>query len=166
MKRDILIVPAKVQDAGVLADIMISAWRSAFRNILPDAVIEQYTQHDGCESMFAHILASGEGEMYLARLNMQPMGLLYLLGETTHSARIEALLTVPDAWGKGVGASLISKAITDARAAGFSELHVWPFAENTRARRFYEKWGFSASGASRCSDAAELEYVLKLSSKE
>lgn len=146
----------------ILAGIMRSAWRSAFRGILPDAVIEQYTQAESCKAMFRQILSSGIGTMYLAERNSRPMGLLYWFSESREDARIEALLTIPDAWGKGIGAALIEKALADAKAAGHATIHVWPFAENHRARRFYEKWGFAATGKSRSSDALELEYIHSL----
>ena len=92
--------------------------------------------------------------MYLATLNDQPAGLLYWLPEGT-SARIEALLTVPETWGKGIAAALMARTLEDTRCT----LTVWPFTENHRARRFYEKQGFHPTGNTRTGDADEIEYV-------
>lgn len=154
-----IIHPADASHAKTLATIMISAWRSAFRGILPDDTIAQYTQFGPCAAMFSQILASGVGTMYLAELDSQPMGLLYWLPESQKGVRIEALLTISDAWGKGIGAALIDQALSDMAASGFTTAHVWPFAENHRARRFYQKHGFAPTGNSRQGDALELEYV-------
>ena len=148
--------------AAVLADIMISAWRSAFRGILSDAVIEQYTQKDGCTGMFSYILATGQGHMYLASLGDTPMGLLYWREETPAHAHLEALLTIPDAWGKGIGASLMEVGLQDMAQLGCTTVRVWPFAQNLRAQRFYRKFGFTASGNSRIMDAQEVEYIRHL----
>ena len=99
--------------------------------------------------------------MYLAVLDDSPTGLLYWL-EEDGNARIEALLTCPEVWGKGIGATLIERALAEIKAAGYSVVHVWPFAENHRARRFYEKQGFHPTGQTRMGDAVEVEYLCHL----
>lgn len=148
--------------ADDLARIMIAAWRAGFRGILSDETIAKYTQFEPCAAMFSQPLSSGDGTMYLAQLDGQPMGLLYWLPESAEAARIEALLTIPEAWGKGVGGTLMTQALADTKAAGHSTLHVWPFAQNYRARRFYEKQGFTPTGRKRMGDAEEVEYIRKL----
>ena len=148
--------PDDLSAAKELSNIMIAAWRSGFRHILPDSVIEKYTQFEPCTNMFQQILASGIGTMYLAQLKGQSVGLLYWLPEG-ETARIEALLTVPTVWGKGIASALMEQALAD--TAGFQAVTVWPFAENRRARRFYEKQGFSPTGNSRMGDAEEIEYI-------
>lgn len=149
------------ENAEILANILISAWRSGFQGILPDSVIEKYTQVSGVTAMFSQLLASGSGTMYLATLDGKPMGLLYWL-EEQGDARIEALLSIPESWGKGVGAALMERALADIKAAGYSVIHVWPFADNRRARRFYEKQGFHPSGQTRMGDTVEAEYLRHL----
>ena len=148
--------PNDLSAAKELSYIMIAAWRSGFRNILPDSIIEKYTRFDPCADMFRQIIASGTGTMYLAQLKGQSVGLLYWLPEGG-TARIEALLTVPEVWGKGVAAALMDRALADSTA--FSALTVWPFRENHRAKRFYEKHGFTPTGRTRMGDAGEVEYV-------
>ena len=147
--------------SDALSQILIAAWRSGFRGILDDSVIEKYTNYPDVKAMFAQILASNIGTMYLAQLDCQPAGLLYLLTED-RTARIEALLTIPEAWGKGVGASLMERAMADAQATGCAAIYVWPFAQNHRARRFYEKHGFLPTGKERIEDTLEVEYSCSL----
>lgn len=166
MENSIEIRLATPDDSETLARIMIAAWHSAFRGILSDDTIEQYTQFEPCAAMFSQILESGIGTMYLAELDSQPMGLLYWLPESQEDVRIEALLTIPKAWGKGIGAALMEQVLLDAKAAGYSTVHVWPFSENHRAKHFYEKFGFQATGRTRMGDALELEYVIFLSYAE
>lgn len=157
----ISIALATQDDAPVLSGIMKSAWRAGFHGILSDAIIEQYTQPDSCTAMFAQILASGDGTMYLARKSGIPAGLLFWLSEGD-SLRIEALLTIPEVWGHGVGAALIEAALADGIRTRKDFIRVWPFVKNARARRFYEKWGFVPTGEHRTSDALEIEYIRKL----
>ena len=156
-KIDIRVLgPGDLCTVKELSYIMIAAWRAGFRNILPDSVIEQYTQFEPCTDMFRQILSSGIGTMYLAQLKGQSVGLLYWLPEGG-TARIEALLTVPEVWGKGVATALMDRALADSTA--FSSPTVWPFRENHRAKRFYEKHGFTPTGHTRMGDAWEVEYV-------
>ena len=157
----ITITPAAPDEAPVLAGIMESAWRAGFSGILTDAIISQYTQPDSCTAMFSQILSSGEGAMYLARKDDIPAGLLYLLSEAD-TLRIEALLTIPEVWGHGVGAALMETALVHGIRCEKQFLRVWPFAQNARARRFYEKWGFVPTGEHRTSDALEVGYIRKL----
>jgi ribosomal protein S18 acetylase RimI-like enzyme len=57
-----------------------------------------------------------------------------------------ALYVAPEAWGSGVGASLLA-AVDEALAArGFPEVVLWVLEANRRARRFYEKHGFELDG--------------------
>ena len=156
---DFHIRPLSVHDISAaedLARVMIAAWRSGFRGILPDAVIETYTWFDPCTDMFRQIISSGIGTMYLAQVNGQAAGLLYWISEE-ETARIEALLTIPEVWGKGVAAALMKQTLAD--TVSFPSVRVWPFSENLRARRFYEKHGFSPTGKTRMGDAPETEYV-------
>ena len=90
------------------------------------------------------------------------MGLLFWLEEENHTARVEALLTCPEAWGRGIAAALMERCVADAKAAGCTILQVWPFAKNHRAKRFYEKHGFHPTSNSRMGDALEEEYVRPL----
>lgn len=150
-----------VSRAEDLARIMISAWRAGFRGILSEEIIEKYTQFEPCSEMFRQILSSGIGTMYLAFTDTRPVGLLYWLPEG-ETARIEALLTIPEAWGAGVAAALMGRIIQDASA--HQTISVWPFAKNQRARRFYEKHGFHATGVSRLGDTTEVEYLYDCNS--
>jgi putative acetyltransferase len=50
---------------------------------------------------------------------------------------VEHLFIRPSSQGQGVGLALLEKAKQDA-----SELSLWTFQQNLRARRFYEKHGF------------------------
>lgn len=145
-----------LSSAEALARILIAAWQSGFRGILSESTIQKYTQFESCVTMFCQVLSSNAGTMYLALFNGQPAGFLYWLPEG-ETARIEALLTIPEFWGKGVASALMERALVD--TADFQGVTVWPFAENHRARRFYEKHGFSPSGLCRMGETTEVEYL-------
>jgi putative acetyltransferase len=65
---------------------------------------------------------------------------------------IEHLFIRPDAQGQGLGVLLLDKAKADT-----FELSLWTFQQNLRARRFYERHGFTAI---RETDGADNEEKL------
>jgi GNAT superfamily N-acetyltransferase len=53
----------------------------------------------------------------------------------------------PEAWGRGIGRPLLSGAVDAIRARGCTEAVLWVLEANARARRFYEREGWTADGA-------------------
>ena len=157
----ITIQNATTADVTDLANIMIDGWNSAFRGILPKDIIQKYTHPQNCIDMFHHILVSNQGTMYLAKLNGKSVGLLYLVCKDNH-ANIDGFFTLSAHRGCGIGTALIQKALTDSFRLGAKSVSVWPFAQNTHARHFYEKWGFIPTDNTRFNDALEVEYSRTL----
>jgi GNAT superfamily N-acetyltransferase len=52
----------------------------------------------------------------------------------------------PDAWGTGAGAALLAEATDALRRLGFHTAVLWVLLANDRARRFYERHGWAATG--------------------
>jgi ribosomal protein S18 acetylase RimI-like enzyme len=59
---------------------------------------------------------------------------------------IASIYVDPAFWGTGVGRALSQEAIQRLVASGFAEISLWVLATNERARRFYEKAGFTLDG--------------------
>lgn len=75
------------------------------------------------------------------------------------AAEIIAIHSLPESWGTGLGRELLTAALNQ---IGDRPVHLWAFAENARARRFYEKQGFSWDGSQRVSEfdgAVEVRYT-------
>ena len=60
---------------------------------------------------------------------------------------IISIYFLPEYMGKGYGRSLLQAAVDKLAEMGCRDVLLWVLAENKRARRFYEKAGFSPSGA-------------------
>ncbi len=74
---------------------------------------------------------------------------------------------LPDYIGKGYGGVLLKTVLDELKKQGFSEVFLWVLEENIRARRFYEKYGFSCTGEYLDDniggkDIREVRYVCKL----
>lgn len=60
-----------------------------------------------------------------------------------------------DYWGRGVGSMLMDAAIQTAESAGYAQIELQTAADNERAIRLYEKFGFETYG--RCPRALRRE---------
>lgn len=72
-------------------------------------------------------------------------------------AELRDLYVVPAAWGTGVAAELMGAALAWIAARGAQEALLWVGEENLRARRFYEREGWTAEGGTRTSPLGPVE---------
>ena len=73
---------------------------------------------------------------------------------------------LPAYWSTGVGWALMAAALDRARAEGYASISLWVLRDNPRARRFYERAGFAATGDSELLTAfggvTEIKYQQPL----
>ena len=69
--------------------------------------------------------------------------------DSAHERGLGAMWVAPPWRGRGVAAMLTGAVIAWARAEGSARVGLWVPADNARARRFYERQGFQATGRSR-----------------
>ena len=143
------------QDAlPLLTKIMVQSFRTAFAGFVSQETLEKNTVEENClallESVYRddtmHFLTDGESGMLI----WQDQGT---------AAEIIALHTLPESHGTCLCRELVSAALSQ---IGSLPVFLWAFAENTRARRFYEKNGFHHDGDTRVSEfdgAIEIRYT-------
>lgn len=68
---------------------------------------------------------------------------------TAYTGEVSAIYVLPDAWNSGAGKALLMKSEEGLRAKGFSEVFLWVLDSNERARRFYERRGYTPDGAEK-----------------
>ena len=78
---------------------------------------------------------------------------------------------LPAYMGKGYGRALLQAAVDKLAEMGCTDILLWVLAENERAKKFYEKNGFSASGAYLDDNIGgkslkELQYVRHVETRE
>lgn len=103
---------------------------------------------DAREMMDAVQAESPDNEVLIAERGGVPVGCLHVLSATdffgTRHAHISVIATTEAAEGSGVGQALLRHAEGWARHRGYPLLTLNVFAANSRARRFYERAGWSA----------------------
>ena len=157
MKHEIFVRNAVPEDCGALGEIMAVSFRSAFGGFISRETLDRCAVAENC----AGLLASLPKEMTTLTgwVDGKLMGLLVCSEQPDGRAEIEAIHSLPESWGTGLGAAMLDFALRG-RSAG-----LWAFEENRRARRFYEKHGFAFTGERRISEfdgAVEVRYERML----
>jgi putative acetyltransferase len=139
--------PPVAADLAALAQV---AWRStqaAFAPILPPEILERKRPADFACRFAARLV---DLRIAVAGEDGPPLGFSLMTG-----AHLDMLFVDPPAQGRAVGSALLA----DAVARGCRTLE--SFADNDRARRFYEARGFHlCRGHRRIYEGIELPFVL------
>jgi hypothetical protein len=88
--------------------------------------------------------------------------------EDTGQAEIQAIYVDPDRFGRGIGRTLLGRAMDELRATGFRDVVLWVLEGNDRARRFYEAAGWRTDGGTKLEsmEGADLSEVRVLAEAE
>lgn len=142
------------EDLPLITHVMVTSFRTAFADFVSRETMERNTQEENClallESVYRdpsmHFLTDGRFGMLVWQ-------------DQNDTAEIIALHTLPESHGTGLGRALLATALEQ---IGNRPVFLWAFAGNARARRFYEKNGFSVDGTQRISEfdgAVEIRYT-------
>ncbi len=152
-------------DAPALAKAHVDAWRAAYRGIVPDERLAKLSYARG-EENFLRSMREGPEETHAVEEAGAVVGFLTLgpcrdadLDATT-VGEIWGIYLAPEHWRHGIGTRLCRHAEELLAARGHRMIALWVFAENTRARSFYEAMGYAPDGATKQLDfGVPLEVV-------
>lgn len=164
VRIEIRLVTAE-DDLTAISNIYERSWKYAYRGIVPDAYLDgipagQWVprlSQQGRSSLVALYDGRIAGTASFAPARMESM---------EGYGEVISLYVLPEAMDKGVGYELLKSAVAGLRGQGFSAVYLWVLEDNTRARRFYERFGFESSGAVRSDNIGgkvlrEVQYVLR-----
>ena len=143
--------PAGPGDADGIARVQVSSWQVAYRDVMPDALLDGLRWEDraeGWRTIFGDL--SVPGRSVFVTVDGSTVTGFAAVGPPNDSGlegvhELYAIYVAPDRYGAGDGPALMA-AVLDAAPP---PIVLWVLAENPRARRFYEKHGFAPDGASR-----------------
>ena len=116
-------------------------------------------------SQFVKNLDAKREHCWIAELNGEPVGSVFLVKHTDEVAKLRLLLVEPGARGHGVGRCLVEECVQFARDCGYHKIVLWTQSILTAARKIYERAGFMlvksepnrAFGANLISETWELD---------
>ena len=154
----------KVQqgDANALAYIQTESWKAAFAGILDDETLAKCANITRATEMYQRLLDNNIGNGYILSVDGKPYCIAYWDEardvEFTGKAELICIHSLPGNWHKGYGSQMMDQVLMDIKKAGYSEVVLWVFRDNLRARAFYEANGFTLTDISK--PAFDTEEVL------
>jgi ribosomal protein S18 acetylase RimI-like enzyme len=159
--RVVVVRPFEPQDAPACARIHVTGWRTAYRGVVGDALLDDPAWARDREALWARaaageqlppgghreVAASGAvlGWSLWGPVRIQDRPGIAVLDDPARG-ELWALYVDPDAWGTGVADALMRSALAGLAAQGRRDVRLWVLAENPRARRFYARHGFVPTG--------------------
>lgn len=160
--------PATVDDATAIGTIHVEAWRAAYRGLLPDDLLDGLSVEQRVTSWRRSLTKASEGapRPVVIEVDHSVAGFAVAGPSRDEDAppstmELSALYLAPHLVGHGYGAPLLREALAPLAARGASAVTLWVLEENQRARRFYEREGFTPDGGAKVDArlrARELRY--------
>ncbi len=86
---------------------------------------------------------------WIAELDGENVGCVFLVADKATVARIRLLIVDPKARGLGLGARLVDECVRFARDAGYKKITLWTHSILTAARHIYQKAGFELTSSEK-----------------
>jgi GNAT superfamily N-acetyltransferase len=147
---------ARPTDLSEIAEVHMLARQAAYAHFFPHDYLMGLTL-EYCEQVWRERLSPPAAwKTLVAEEDAKVRGLAsYGQNEQDLPADIGELLSLhisADRWEHGIGTALIRAAEHELRNLGFKNAVLWVYEQNERARRFYERRGWSAEGTRNVAD--------------
>ena len=130
---------ARADEADVLAAIQAAASLAGLAHVFPP---DRYPfPHDEVLDRWTGMLADDDATLVVGEEEGRPVGVA-----AVRPGWLDGLYVIPERWGTGVAELLHDRAL---ELLGPGRHRLWVLEENSRARRFYERRGWSENGETR-----------------
>jgi ribosomal protein S18 acetylase RimI-like enzyme len=164
--------PATAADAEQIARVHVESWRTAYRGLVPQAILDGLSIERRSDLWSRRLLEPGETRTWLGGQDGEIVGFV-ATGRPSDPvlpadcAEVESIYLLAESRGLGLGRLLLTTATRDLVERGFASAILWVFTANDRARRFYEAAGWRPDGTSQILDfdgtaIEEIRYGIDL----
>jgi ribosomal protein S18 acetylase RimI-like enzyme len=172
----VVVRPASAADAEAIARVEVATWRTAYRGIVPDPVLDGLALAAETALWRERLRDQDVVRVSVAELDEPPASRRVVGYATEGPARgddeaglgeVWAIYVDPDAQGREVGRALLDAALRGLAARGCGQAILWVFEANAAARGFYEHLGWTPDGAAKALEIGgatplELRYRRQL----
>jgi GNAT superfamily N-acetyltransferase len=141
--------PLTEADVDPVAVLHVRTWQAGYAGIVPAEVLDamdpaMLAEHRRTrpEPPGAQTVVADDNGTIVGFASFGP----YRAEDKAEAGEVYAIYVDPDHWGTGAGRALMDRAKTELAAAGYTEMRLWVFTDNSRARRFYERAGLAPDG--------------------
>jgi len=142
---------ARPEDAAAVAEIHVRTWQAAYEHIFGAdrlAELDVGRRRRGWERALAErpdepVLLAEQGGRVVAFASVGPSH------DEPGEGELYAIYALPAAWGGGAGPELMRESLAALRGLGYRSATLWVLEDNPRARRFYEREGWTLDGTRR-----------------
>ena len=176
---DFVIRAATRADADGITDVQVASWRAGYAHVFPESVLYA-DDFDSSRRTFWSNWRFGPGHRVAVVTEPTADGVERVIGFCSYGPERErargftgrgevwAFYLHPDRWGSGAASQLMEHVEERLKAEGFVTSVLWVLDDNPRARRFYEREGWKATGIAANFDdycevsVPEVEYRKEL----
>lgn len=131
---------SRLSDLEQIALIHVKSWETAFKGLMPERYINNYTLEDR-NAEWLSVLGSGSESVIVAEDNNKLGGFLSY-SENVNFLNLSKLYLCPSMYGKGVGGLLMKQMENEALTASLDLIRLYVLNNNKSAINFYSKQGF------------------------
>jgi GNAT superfamily N-acetyltransferase len=155
-------------DAAAVAEVHVRTWQAAYREVLPLDRLDAVTVAQRVP-LWERLLANPELSTFVAEQDDRIVAFVNVGSgrEPDADGELYAIYALPDAWGTGAARDLMAAGLAALREAGHAGAVLWVLEDNPRARRFYEREGWTCDGGRKQeqflgTELAEVRYAITL----
>lgn len=142
-----MIRDATPEDARAIAAVQVASWRTTYRGIMPDALLDGLSV-ERREATWRAMLDAPAARTFVLVAEDALTGIIGFVsagpereGDPVYSGEIYAIYLLESAQRRGTGRRLMIDAAHRLAVAGMPAFRLWVAAENLPGRRFYEAMG-------------------------
>jgi GNAT superfamily N-acetyltransferase len=142
---------ARVEDAGGIARVWARAWQIAYRDLVPDSVLDAI-DIDERRDRWVERLEGGDCTFVVEEFGIAGYCRVVVPSD------VASLYVLPERRHGGLGTALLTAGLDELRPHSVHAT-LWVFTGNHPARAFYAKFGFTPDGAARIDEGTGLEEI-------
>jgi ribosomal protein S18 acetylase RimI-like enzyme len=155
-------------DAAAIATIHVESWRTAYRGIIPQALLDSL-QHEPRRAYWQSKLETDNAEVWVAERNGAALGWIACgedrdVPEDASRREIHAIYVAPQHYRTGVGTALLNHYFSTLSHPPVAQVFLWVLQNNVAALAFYQQHGFDVTDTKKMISRAGADLVeIKLS---